>query len=214
MTKPTASQVWRQLVDEAGEDEIAAVLSMTQEQVDAELAGAGFDLAQERAKADRFLEDLASGALEADAAKAEDARRALYAVPSAVLAVAQLPPPERTERRRRPRTALVLLVAATAAAAAGGAAYTMLHHEPAPSPPSPQPPELPPTPAPSSTEAPVPDLVAAEQWRQRAVAACDAKRWTDCLVDLDKARALDPAGDETPRVKSLRDRASRGIMGK
>jgi len=64
MTRPTATQVWRRLVDEAGEDEIAAVLSMSQEQVDAELAGAGLDLHAERARADRFLEDFVSGALD------------------------------------------------------------------------------------------------------------------------------------------------------
>jgi len=63
--KPTATHVWRQLVEEAGEEQIAAVLGMTDEQVEAELVAEGFDLEQERANAERFLEDLASGALEA-----------------------------------------------------------------------------------------------------------------------------------------------------
>ena len=63
--KPTATQVWRQLVDEAGEEQIAAVVGMTDEQVEAELVAEGADLEQERVNADRFLEDLASGALEA-----------------------------------------------------------------------------------------------------------------------------------------------------
>jgi len=69
-TKPTARQVWQQLLDEAGEEQIQAVLSLTPEQVDAELAGFGVDVSKERAKADQFLEDLASGALEARMAEA------------------------------------------------------------------------------------------------------------------------------------------------
>lgn len=64
MTKPTATQVWRRLVEEAGEDQIDAVLSMSQKQVDAELAIAGVDLGAERAKGETFLEDLVSGALD------------------------------------------------------------------------------------------------------------------------------------------------------
>src|SRR5271165_4122890 len=133
MTKPTAAQVWRRLVDEAGEDQIAAVLSMSQEQVDAELAGAGFEVGAERAKADQFLEDFVSGALDESLGFRSEAADAERAPTSAVVAIAQ--PQHRHEpwRRRRPRTALVLLVAATAAAAAG-ATYVAMHREPAPEP--------------------------------------------------------------------------------
>src|SRR5271165_1011758 len=113
--KPTARQVWRQLLDEAGEDEIQAVLSMTDEQVEAELAGHGFDVAKERAKGDKFLQDLASGALE-EAMGLRDEKP-----PPPVAAIARPAPEPIGKTRRRPRTALVLLIAATAAAAAGGA---------------------------------------------------------------------------------------------
>ncbi|HEX8793487.1 MAG TPA: hypothetical protein VF765_21240 [Polyangiaceae bacterium] len=202
MTRPTAAQVWRRLVEEAGEDQIAAVLSMSQEQVDAELAGAGLDLQTERQKADRFLEDLLSGALDESPSSVPT---------SAVVAIAQ--PQHRPEpwHRRRPRTALVLLVAATAGIAAG-ATYVAMHQEPAPAPSSPPPPE--PAPAPSPTASVIPDLVAAADWRSKAVAACDAKDFETCLADLDIARALDPDGDDTPLVARTRDRAIKGVLEK
>jgi len=107
---------------------------------------------------------------------------------------------------------MVLLIAAAAAAAAGGAIYAAVHHEPAPPPPSPQPT---PTPEPSTPEQPVvPDLVAAATWREKAVAACKAEQWRDCLTDLDHARALDPDGDDTPEVKATRMKAIEGITRK
>src|SRR3974390_1426267 len=158
MTRPTAAQVWRQLVDEAGEDEITAGPGGSQEQVDAELAGAGLDLEAERAKADRFLEDLVRGVLD-DGPGPEPT--------SAVVAIAQpQQAPPRRWRRRRPRTALVLLLAATAAAAAG-ATYVAMHQEPGPAPPQPPAPVPGPAPAPSTapTDSIVPDLVAAADWR-------------------------------------------------
>ncbi len=193
MTKPTARQVWQQLLDEAGEDEIASVLALSPEQVEAELAGHGVDAAAERDKADRFLDDLTASAA------------------SPLQALLKPPPRAVTTPRRSPRTALVLLAAATTAAAAGAMAYSALHHPPAP-------PESPPQPAPPTPSAPdkpvVPDLVAAGQWRDLAIAACDTARWEECLADLDRARALDPAGDDAPLVKTTRDKAIKGFTGK
>lgn len=194
MTKPTPQQVWQQLLDEAGDDAIEAVLALTPEQVEAELAGAGFDVAEERAKAERFLEDLAAGGQTAA---------------QAVEAVAPGPPAPLAARRRRPRTALVLLAAATTAAAAGGLVYSVLHPHPNPPAPSPEPS---PSPVPAPTA--VPDLVAASDLRQKAFAACEARRWSDCLADLDRARALDPAGDDAPDVRSTREKALRALSGK
>lgn len=208
-TRPTAREVWRRLVDEAGEDEIAAVLSLTQEQVDAELAATpGFDPKAEQIAADLFLEDLASGALEARMGLAPEEQPT-----SAVVAIAQPSPPALAERRRRPRTAMVLLFAAVAAAAGGAAYVTLRPHEPSPAPPVPLPtPE--PSPSPSPSFAPQPDLVGAADWRSKAALACDAKQWKECLADLDIARAIDPDGDDTPQVRSTRQRAIAGILGK
>jgi hypothetical protein len=56
------------------------------------------------------------------------------------------------------------------------------------------------------------DLTAAADLRRQAVAACDAKEWARCLAELDEARAADPKGDESPAVKSLRDKAIAGIL--
>jgi hypothetical protein len=39
--------------------------------------------------------------------------------------------------------------------------------------------------------------------------ACEAHRWKPCLDYLDKARALDPAGDEAPAVQELRRTATK-----
>jgi hypothetical protein len=217
MTRPTARQVWRQLVDEAGEDEIAAILSLTQEQVDAELAGLpGFDAKKEQGAADRFLEDLASGALEASMGLGAAAPTATEEPPtSAVVAIAQpqQPPVLARPPRRRPRTGMVLLFAAIAAAAAGGALYVTLRHgAPSPAPPSPEPPPEP-SPSPSFVPPP-PDLMAAADWRRKAIGACDAQEWKECLADLDIARAIDPDGDDAPLVKSTRAKAIKGILGK
>ncbi len=41
-----------------------------------------------------------------------------------------------------------------------------------------------------------------------------ARQWDTCLAYLDSARALDPAGDEAPRVKKARETAIKGIVGK
>ncbi len=192
MTKPTPQQVWQGLLDEAFEAEFASLEAMTDAQIEAELAGAGFDVAEERAKAERFLDDLTA------------------AQPAPVQAVAPGPPVELAPRRRRPRTTLFLLAAATTAAAAGGLAYSALHH---PTPPSPSP-EPSPAPSPSAPAPPPPspELVAAAELRQKAIAACDAEQWTTCLADLDQARALDPAGDDAPDVKAMREQARRGTQ--
>jgi hypothetical protein len=41
--------------------------------------------------------------------------------------------------------------------------------------------------------------------------ACRSDQYRKCLDDLDQARALDPAGDATQRVKDLRAIAAEGI---
>ncbi len=94
----------------------------------------------------------------------------------------------------------------------GGLIYAMTHTPPAPAPP---PPPSPSHPEPPPVDSVVVDpLVAAATFRQNAFAECDAKQWDTCLAYLDSARALDAAGDETPRVKKARETAIRGIVGK
>jgi hypothetical protein len=52
-----------------------------------------------------------------------------------------------------------------------------------------------------------------EAVRRDAFAACDAKRWADCLRMLDEARRYDSDGDRDPRVREYRQRAEAGIKG-
>jgi sirohydrochlorin ferrochelatase len=58
MPKPDALEIWRQLVDEAGEDEIDRAASVTVAQAEKDLADAGFDVAAERARAAALLRKL------------------------------------------------------------------------------------------------------------------------------------------------------------
>jgi hypothetical protein len=82
-------------------------------------------------------------------------------------------------------------------------------------PPAPPPAPSAPLPEPPPVDSVVVDpLVAAATFRQNAFAECDAKQWDTCLAYLDSARALDPTGDDAPRVQKARDRAIKGIVGK
>jgi hypothetical protein len=42
--------------------------------------------------------------------------------------------------------------------------------------------------------------------------ACSEQRWQSCLDSLDEAKKLDPAGDESPAVKGLREKADGGLL--
>jgi len=194
MSKRKTQDLWKQLVEEAGEEEIERAASVSVEQAEAELAAAGFDVPAERAKASAFLDELASGAVEAPA----------------VVAVAQEPAPRSVRRdRSRPRPVVMWLAAAATVTVAGGALYAVLQPH-APTPVSPEPPPTSARRVPST----VPDPVAAAELRRQAAAACDAQQWSECLAELDQARSGDPDGDATPTVKATRDRAIRGILEK
>jgi hypothetical protein len=204
MSKRSHREVWRQLVDEAGEEEIERAASVSVEQAEKELAAAGFDVAAERAAAEAFLDQLARGPVaedERDTASGTHARAPM----GPVQAVEQQPAP----LRRRPRPIVMWLAAAAVAVGGGAALYAALHESPSPAPPAPSPP-TPSAPAPPAPA--VPDLVAATDLRTQAIAACDAKQWRECLTDLDKARAIDPDGDAAPLVETTRQRAIDGIL--
>jgi hypothetical protein len=197
MSKRKHADLWKKLVDEAGEDEIDRAASVSVEQAEADLKAAGFDVAAERAKANAFLDALENGA-----------PRSAPGVAPQVTPIAARAADEKRRARPRPPVAW-LAAAATLGGVAGGALVAAL-----------QPPALVATRSPpaSSTSAPVvpsvADLVAAADLRGQATAACDAKQWSVCLADLDMARAADPGGDDAPAVKSLRDRAIAEILQK
>jgi hypothetical protein len=200
------SELWKQLVAEVGEEEIERAASVTVAEAEAELKAAGFDVAGERAKAEAFLEALENGTLD----------RAPHDAPSDVPpegspAIASDVPSRRARRedRRGPPSAVVLLGTAVVAAAAGAALYASTHTPPQTIAPAP-----PPSTTPLVPSIPAPDLAAAAEQRRLAAADCDAQQWAECLAYLEQARALDPAGDDAPAVKKLRDKAVAGIFRK
>jgi hypothetical protein len=95
---------------------------------------------------------------------------------------------------------LIAAIAATIVIG-GGVAYVLRE------PPPPRVPERPvETPAPKPPERS--PLEVAWQLRKDAVMECDLGAWRECLAKLDEAKQLDPAGDESPIVKSQRETAT------
>jgi hypothetical protein len=109
-------------------------------------------------------------------------------------------------RRLRSRPAVWLAAAALAAGVAFALAQGLgpapvAHHTPPPAPPVPPVTTWPPSPTPQELAATL---------RREALAACDAKQWFDCDDKLDQAFALDPAGEDVPRIKAARAAAKAG----
>jgi hypothetical protein len=174
MSRPQSREqaLWEHLVDEAGEDLIEEAAAVSVEQAEADLRAWGFDVAEERARAEAFLASLeAGGAAAPDVATAvdQDAR----------------PAPDAAARASRTRKQVVAWAAA-AAVAAGAAGAVYLAKGPS-------------------------DHDLALQLRQRAAAACGAGQDQECLRLLDEARDKDPAGDTSPDVARLRDKAQRAL---
>ena len=208
------SDLWKQLVAEAGaeeDDAITRAASLAVKEAEAELTAAGFDVPAERAKAAAFLEALENGTLDAEPeASLPDPP------PSAATAVAQDPTPHVSTypqpHRRRDRPVVLWVAIAATIVVAAGALYAALGQPPMPGP-APTPP-LPSPSAPAPVPSAFPDLVAAADLRHQAAAACDAQQWSVCLAQLDQARAADPDGDEAGAVTALRKRAIAGILQK
>jgi hypothetical protein len=189
--------IWKQLVDEAGEKEIEAAASVSVEQAEAELKAAGFDVAAERAKASAFLDELGKPGSEQAAPEPEPPR----AAPAVGQQAPRARPVERAPGRSRP--AVVWLAAAAVAVGVGSLVYVATR------------PKEPEAIGPVPPESAAPDrsasqAVTAEDWRRKAAVDCDAERWTACIADLDRARQLDPAGDDAPPVKATRAKAVEG----
>jgi hypothetical protein len=106
MSERKHADLWRELVDEAGEDAIDRAATVSVAEAEAELAAAGFDVAAERAKAGAFVDALGSEVSSSNSK--ETAPRG----------------PEPT-RRKGPRPAVVWLAAAATFAVAGGVLYAL-----------------------------------------------------------------------------------------
>jgi hypothetical protein len=198
---------WEQLVEEAGDELVEAASRVSVAQAEKDLAEAGFDVAEERARAEAFLASL-EGAVGEVAAPTK---------PEPVQAVAQIAPARarRADDAGRKKRVPAVVWAVAAAVAAGGAAAIYAETRPDKvTPPGPTPTPSP-SPVPSLSAPPTaPDLLAAVDLRHRASAALDTGFPDECLALLDQAREKDPAGDATPDVTKLRGRARRAIESK
>jgi len=191
MSKRTPEQVWRTAEKEATEEEIEfqRACNTSVAEAEKELAATGLDPKAERERAGdwrRQIEERVAARKRKELLDRERARSL------------------RPERRSRP--AFVWLVAATLGAAVGGGlVYVTMHREPAPTPaPVPGPT---PSRAPEPVEPAPPQLVSAADLRRDAFQECDVHEWDACLADLDRARAMDPAGDTAPQVQAARKQA-------
>jgi len=118
MSKRTPQDVWKQLVAEAGEDEVEGAANVSVAQADAELREAGFDVRAERARAHALLDDLSG-----EGAARGPSRDLATDEPEPNAWVTRAPPPH---PQARPRWGL-LLAATLAAATAGGILYAVGH---------------------------------------------------------------------------------------
>ena len=134
-TPPTPADLWKQLAEEAGEDDTASAGGVSVSQAESDLRAAGFDVKAERDGANAWLADLAG-----ETAPARDRAEATARVTGA-------PPPVRKSlANRRP----VLIAAGIVALAAGvGILYALRRPvdvaapRPSDTAPAPPPPEKP-----------------------------------------------------------------------
>jgi DNA-directed RNA polymerase specialized sigma24 family protein len=85
--------------------------------------------------------------------------------------------------------------------------YLLLHRSPdAPALPDPETRPLAPSATASAEAPPIANemLARAQAMRTQALEQCKGSHWAECLRGLDAAKALDPAGDDTPEVQNAR----------
>ncbi len=214
MTKRTASELWDALDEATVDAEIEAALEKTPEENRRELIEAGFDLDKVHAQADAFFTSLPAQAPSAPASPPAEAPPAPTAsAPSAAAKPPATSPTTATPSATAPPPATatppattapattaprvwrmrVAIAVPTALALAAGVALAIQASSP-----------------PVVGTPPSRDTQHAEALRREARDACESRSWKTCLDKLDEARALDPSGDETPGVQSLRHEATTG----
>jgi DNA-directed RNA polymerase specialized sigma24 family protein len=109
--------------------------------------------------------------------------------------------------RRRLRAAGIVAAVLAAFALVGGLLGRKPKNEEARPAPSAAPSLLAPPPAPIAPDPERERLQAVERVRDQARDECDRGEWVECVSDLDRARAEDPAGDLAPGVQELRHKA-------
>jgi hypothetical protein len=193
-TKRSPEQIWKELEAQARDEEAAEELaSKSDAELGRELAGAGFDVNEEKAQAQAFRQKLERSVAERRAKLAAqrekgEASRAAAAGDgkSGTLADERAHAP----RPLRRRMAAYLAAGATAAAAASAlVAYRV----------------------PGPVGGAMPD---AKTLRHQGLDACTAQKWQQCLEKLDLAREDDPQGDNAPEVQAARRAAEEALHPK
>jgi hypothetical protein len=203
MTKRTASELWDALDEATVDAELESALEKTPEENRRELVEAGFDLDTVHAEADAFFASLPAEARPAPAspqAEAPSAPTATAKPPAPPPATAALSATAPSPATATPATApprvwrmRIAIAVPTALALAAGVAVAIQSSSP------------------SVVGTPPPrDTLHAMDLRREARDACESRSWKTCLDKLDEARALDPSGNETPEVQSLRHAATAG----
>ena len=219
MTKRTASELWDALDEATVDAEIESALEKTPDEHRRELVEAGFDLDKVHAQADAFFDSLPAEARPAPERPPTEVPAAPTAAakppatpPATATPSASAPPPATAPSPATatpPATAMppatatppatspprvwrrrVAIAVPTALALAAGVAVAIQSSSP----------PIVGTPPPRET-------LHAMDLRREARDACESRSWKTCLDKLDEARALDPSGDETPDVQSLRHEA-------
>jgi hypothetical protein len=208
MAKRTPEELWKKLVDEAGEEEIERAASISVAQAEKELAEAGFDVATERAKAEAFLRELEGYPRAKDAKPERSTPPAEPAKPERSTPPAEPAKPTASQhdaeasglrvRWRRPARISALAAAALAvfwAGMNGRALAAWIQGEPI-----------------RPGDVWLPWKPARTPWqravllRMEALDACAQQDWTTCRHKLDEASILDPAGEDSPSVRDARRR--------
>jgi hypothetical protein len=174
------------LAEEEAEQLAERVEAMSDAEIEQEMRGGGYDPASVPS-AEEFVARGVERAAERE--RANEAREAAEVVARA--------------ERRRTRWVLTLVAAMFALfivvmVRQGPAIVAFFKHEPA---------EIGPDNSWPPPRAPAPPTAAqkeAEALRDEAVTSCDHMQWTMCGLNLDYAKALDPAGEDSPRVQKAR----------
>jgi hypothetical protein len=180
------AETWKALEDQAASDEMDRILALGDRALDEELVGLGFDAKAERAR---------SAAMGEKTMKPAEAKRRREIEPL---------PLKRGARRRSVANRWVFSLAA---ALGVGVAYLFVVPLLVVQTPVGKPPGPPAGDGGAST-------MAADELRRAALQACEMANWRECVEGLDRARAVDPAGDGRADVQRWRRAAGPAIEAK
>jgi hypothetical protein len=183
--RPSPEEILEAIEEADADYEAERILGLTDEELDSEIAEAGFDPETVRARGREIGETIMREAAERQAAPAE--RVASTGKDSgSVGSVTKLPEPA----KRKVRARWVVLLAAALAAIP----LLLSMGDPGVGKSSPS------------------DADEAAVLRKRALDECAAKAWRACLADLNAALTLDPKGEDE-HIKAQRRRAQDAIAG-